>query len=156
MQCSWSQNFVSPFNNGNPANTCEILLFVRIRGRFATGMAKCVYVYIHILTTKTNVNISRIRCKLQEFEGRLNFVLTDTHLKQIIICTWIIKVQDLQLNAAHFHEFILALDLCFLDYIMVTVSPAVELQVVIFDMEDAESIWLVLIIILSCRLPTIG
>lgn len=136
---------MSPFNNGNPANTCEILLFVRIRGRFATGMAKCVYVYIHISTTKTNVNISRIRCKLQEFEGRLNFVLTDTHLKQIIIRmasrTWIIKVQDLQLNAAHFHEFILALDLCFLDYIMVIVSPAVELQVVIFDMEDAERIY---------------
>ncbi|KAG5536018.1 hypothetical protein RHGRI_023718 [Rhododendron griersonianum] len=54
---------------------------------------------------------------------------------------WIIAIENLQLNASHFNQFLNALELYFLDYILVIISPTLEFQIIIFDMEDVEKVY---------------
>lgn len=82
---------------------------------------------------------------LQEFEERLVAILHDSERKHVIIRMasriWNVAIEDSQFNATHFNQFVNSLELYFLDYVLVSVSPCMELQIIVFDMEDAEKVY---------------
>lgn len=51
--------------------------------------------------------------------------------------TWIVQVEeDMTLHPPTFREFVMALELQLLDYIVVTISVDLEFRVIVFDSRD--------------------
>ncbi|KAI8573180.1 hypothetical protein RHMOL_Rhmol01G0258800 [Rhododendron molle] len=73
----------------------------------------------------------------QEFNFRLRHVFEMLELEQMEIKmgsrTWIIPVQNLQVNVEAFNQFAAALFVQFLNHVMVVMLPTVEFHVIVFD-----------------------
>ncbi|KAG5553924.1 hypothetical protein RHGRI_011704 [Rhododendron griersonianum] len=81
-----------------------------------------------------------------EFETRLEQAFEVLGLEQIVIRmanrTWTIPIENLYLNVEAFNQFVDALNLQFLDYLMVAMLPTVKFRVVVFHgQNDSERIY---------------
>ncbi|KAG5565708.1 hypothetical protein RHGRI_001578 [Rhododendron griersonianum] len=75
-----------------------------------------------------------------ECEARLNEVFQVFDLEDMVIHmadrSWEIKIQNLKLDVAEFNQFWSALDMEFLDYLLIILLPNAEFQVIVFDTSD--------------------
>lgn len=83
---------------------------------------------------------------MQECEALLNEVFRVFDLEDMVIHmadhSWEIKIQDLKLDIAEFSQFSGALNMKFLDYLLIMMLPNAEFQVVVFDTsEEIEKIY---------------
>ncbi|KAI8538500.1 hypothetical protein RHMOL_Rhmol09G0108600 [Rhododendron molle] len=83
---------------------------------------------------------------MQEFEDQLRRTFSVLLLREMVIKmanrTWTIPIQDLQLSAKPFAEFIAALDLEPFDYLMIAMLPTAQFTVTVFNAHnDSERLY---------------
>ncbi|KAI8543778.1 hypothetical protein RHMOL_Rhmol08G0244800 [Rhododendron molle] len=81
-----------------------------------------------------------------DFEVRLKEAFQEFDLEEMVIKmghrVWNVPINDLQLDAEVFDEFLDALDLSYLDFLLVLMLPTLEFQVVVFPMDyDVDRIY---------------